>query len=90
MLLSQQKAPFVRHGMINFKHTIQAASDIIGRFRVKASGPAAAARSLSGGNLQKFIVGREIMRHPECSSSHNRRGAWMSALPPRFTVKYVS
>lgn len=65
MLLSQQKAPFIRHGMINFKHTIQAASDIIGRFRVKASGPAAAARSLSGGNLQKFIVGREIMRHPD-------------------------
>jgi simple sugar transport system ATP-binding protein len=32
---------------------------------VKASGPAAAARSLSGGNLQKFIVGREIMRHPD-------------------------
>ena len=65
MLLSQQKAPFVRHGMINFKHTIQAASDIISRFRVKASGPAALARSLSGGNLQKFIVGREIMREPE-------------------------
>ncbi|MFZ6691402.1 ABC transporter ATP-binding protein [Undibacterium sp. SXout20W] len=65
MLLSQQKAPFVRHGMINFRHTIQAASDIISRFRVKASGPAALARSLSGGNLQKFIVGREIMREPE-------------------------
>ena len=65
MLLSQQNAPFVRHGMINFKHTIQAASDIISRFRVKTSGPAALARSLSGGNLQKFIVGREIMREPD-------------------------
>ena len=65
MLLSQQKAPFVRRGMINFKHTMQAAADIISRFRVKASGPAALARSLSGGNLQKFIVGREIMRQPE-------------------------
>jgi simple sugar transport system ATP-binding protein len=29
-----------------------------------AAGPQAAARSLSGGNLQKFIVGREILQHP--------------------------
>ena len=33
---------------------------IIDRFGVKASGPGAVARSLSGGNLQKYIVGREI------------------------------
>jgi ABC-type uncharacterized transport system ATPase subunit len=33
---------------------------ILGRFAVKASGPGAVAKSLSGGNLQKYIVGREI------------------------------
>ncbi|MDP1976132.1 ABC transporter ATP-binding protein [Undibacterium sp.] len=65
MLLSHQHAPFVNKRMINFRHTIQAAADIIARFRVKAGGPAALARSLSGGNLQKFIVGREITRQPE-------------------------
>jgi simple sugar transport system ATP-binding protein len=32
---------------------------------VKAGGPGAAAKSLSGGNLQKFIVGREIDAHPK-------------------------
>jgi ABC-type uncharacterized transport system ATPase subunit len=37
---------------------------IIERFKVKASGPEAAARSLSGGNLQKLIVGREIDARP--------------------------
>jgi simple sugar transport system ATP-binding protein len=31
---------------------------------VKARGPGAAARSLSGGNLQKFIVGRELDASP--------------------------
>ncbi len=36
------------------------AAHVIDRFKVKAAGPRAAARSLSGGNLQKFIVGREI------------------------------
>jgi len=34
-------------------------------FNVKAAGPDAAARSLSGGNLQKFIVGREIRQQPK-------------------------
>ena len=37
---------------------------IIERFGVKANGPDAAARSLSGGNLQKYIVGREIDAQP--------------------------
>ncbi len=40
------------------------AQRIIERFGVKANGPGAAARSLSGGNLQKFIVGREIDAQP--------------------------
>ena len=40
------------------------AADIIERFRVKAAGPQAPARSLSGGNLQKFIMGREIDAKP--------------------------
>ena len=41
------------------------AESVIARFQVKAGGPGAAARSLSGGNLQKFIVGREIDARPK-------------------------
>ena len=37
---------------------------VITRFNVKASGPETIARSLSGGNLQKFIVGREMLQGP--------------------------
>lgn len=40
------------------------AAGIIDRFKVKANGPGAAAKSLSGGNLQKFIVGRAIDANP--------------------------
>ena len=40
------------------------AADLIARFNVKAGGPQALARSLSGGNLQKFIMGREIDAEP--------------------------
>ena len=41
------------------------ATALIRRFNVKAGGPDAAAKSLSGGNLQKFIVGREIAANPK-------------------------
>jgi len=40
------------------------AARVIERFKVKAPGAAARAGSLSGGNLQKFIVGREIEAAP--------------------------
>jgi general nucleoside transport system ATP-binding protein len=45
---------------------VQALADkLIAQFKVKAGGPAALARSLSGGNLQKFIMGREIDARPK-------------------------
>ncbi|TAN11462.1 MAG: ABC transporter ATP-binding protein [Burkholderiaceae bacterium] len=43
----------------------QQAHGVIERFQVKASGPEATARSLSGGNLQKYIMGREIDAEPQ-------------------------
>jgi len=64
MLLSHQKVPYVKRGMIDFAYTRKVAASIIERFKVKASGPDALAKSLSGGNLQKFIVGREMERKP--------------------------
>lgn len=53
-----------RSGWIGVKGLQRQAADIIARFNVKAGGPNAPARSLSGGNLQKFIVGREIDANP--------------------------
>lgn len=43
----------------------QQSEGIISRFKVKAGGPLALAKSLSGGNLQKYIVGREIEAKPK-------------------------
>ena len=54
-----------RGGWIDVKALQQQARGVIGRFNVKAGGPNAAAQSLSGGNLQKFIVGREIDASPK-------------------------
>ena len=46
------------------RESMEQARDIINRYKVKAGGPQAVARSLSGGNLQKFIVEREIDANP--------------------------
>jgi simple sugar transport system ATP-binding protein len=64
ILLSHQTRETVRHGMIRFGAISELAATIIQRFKVKAGGAQATAGSLSGGNLQKYIVGREVMREP--------------------------
>jgi simple sugar transport system ATP-binding protein len=50
---------------LNLKPLRKQAQAIIERYKVKANGPQAAAKSLSGGNLQKYIVGREIEARPQ-------------------------
>jgi len=52
-------------GWISTGRVQRLAEDIIARFNVRAGGAGAAAKSLSGGNLQKFIVGREIAAGPK-------------------------
>jgi ABC-type uncharacterized transport system ATPase subunit len=54
-----------RGGWLNGAQLRAQALQIIARFQVKAAGPQALARSLSGGNLQKFIMGREIDAAPK-------------------------
>ncbi len=53
-----------RGGWINRGGLRELARRLIQTFNIKARGPDAAARSLSGGNLQKFIVGREVDAGP--------------------------
>ena len=54
-----------RSGWIHTGAVRALAQSLIERYQVKAGGPGAAAKSLSGGNLQKFIVGREIDAAPK-------------------------
>jgi simple sugar transport system ATP-binding protein len=55
----------VKHGLIDRSILRDQTTAIIQRFDVRCGGPASPARSLSGGNLQKFIVGREIALAPK-------------------------
>jgi simple sugar transport system ATP-binding protein len=68
MLLTRTESiayPKFAGGWIRVKPLEDHAARIIKSFNVKASGPQAVAKSLSGGNLQKFIVGREIDANPK-------------------------
>ena len=64
ILLSHQGSSVVSRGFIRQRATVELAAGIIKRFNVKAAGPGAIASSLSGGNLQKYIIGREVARQP--------------------------
>ncbi|WP_348700395.1 ABC transporter ATP-binding protein [Duganella fentianensis] len=55
----------VRHGVIRRGVVRAFARKVIERFNVKCGDELSAATSLSGGNLQKFIVGREIALAPK-------------------------
>ena len=64
-LLLTRRDALGRGGWVRVGALKAQAADIIARYKVKANGPDAAAKSLSGGNLQKFIVGREIEARPQ-------------------------
>ncbi len=64
-LLTGSRRGMVQHGVIRHVTVREFARAVIYRFKVKCKSEQAAASSLSGGNLQKFIVGRETMLEPQ-------------------------
>ena len=64
-LTSADQMHFDKRGWINWPAVANFSNQIIDDFDVRTTGEEALASSLSGGNLQKFIVGREILQHPK-------------------------
>ena len=56
---------FITNGMINYRNINAQAKKVIDEFNVVTPGIDAKASSLSGGNLQKFVIGREILTNPK-------------------------
>ena len=63
-LTAHRRRPLRRGGLIAPGASRRFAAEIIERFDVRCDGPSSLAASLSGGNLQKFVVGREILQEP--------------------------
>ena len=53
-----------RRGFLDWGRARGFAQEVIAAFDVRTPGPEHAARSLSGGNLQKFVIGREVLQDP--------------------------
>ncbi len=64
-LLTGRRRALTRGGLIDHGAIERRARAIIDRFDVRTAGTEAEAGSLSGGNLQKFIVGRELYEEPK-------------------------
>ena len=64
ILTARTRMGFEAQGFIDQDGASQFAVDVIKTFAVKTLGPNSLAGSLSGGNLQKFIMGREILQAP--------------------------
>lgn len=63
-LLTAHRDGMIRFGWIDRQAALRFTRRCIDAFDVRCGGPGAPAQSLSGGNLQKFIVGREIQQDP--------------------------
>ena len=55
---------FTKNGIINHSNIDTQTKKVIDQFNVVTPGIDAKASSLSGGNLQKFVIGREILKKP--------------------------
>ncbi len=64
-LTAYQHLKLLKNGLIDYTKTRQFAEKIITDYGVKALSSDVPASSLSGGNLQKFIVGRELNQNPD-------------------------
>ena len=63
-LSARVRKQLTQSGFINLALSEQFSKEIVAAFDVRTAGVDHAARSLSGGNLQKFIMGREILQSP--------------------------
>ena len=76
----QRKKPIFNGFVLDKKATIEDTKVIMQEFDVRAPGPNTLATALSGGNQQKFIVGREMVHAPKLLvASHPTRGVDVGA-----------
>lgn len=64
-LLTSFDSGLVKRGFLKKAEITRLADKIIKKYKVKTAGNHSPAASLSGGNLQKFIIGREVEQEPQ-------------------------
>lgn len=64
ILKDYRKGKISRGGLINYREVQKIAGDLISQFEIKIPGPDLPVRMLSGGNLQRLLLAREISAKP--------------------------
>jgi ABC-type uncharacterized transport system ATPase subunit len=73
--------PLLKHGLLSRKRLVEHAKRLIKRFGVKISSPSSAVGTLSGGNLQKVVVAREMdFEAPVLIAEQPTRGVDIGAI----------
>jgi len=65
ILQRYDRAPFATLGLLNVRAIESHTQALVEKFHVRTDGIHAPIQSLSGGNQQKFVVARELARHPD-------------------------
>jgi len=64
ILREHHKQPYSRNGFLNLRGIASHADQLIAQFHVKTPSRDTHAKNLSGGNIQKVVLAREISRNP--------------------------
>lgn len=64
VLTAAAREGLMKNGFLDWPGARGFTEKVIEAFDVRTPGPGTAARALSGGNLQKFVIGREVMQRP--------------------------
>ena len=81
LLGNQTISPYANDGWVDWERASEHADEIIREFDVQPANADVDAMSLSGGNQQKFIVGREIGHDPDVMvASHPTRGVDIGSI----------
>ncbi len=65
ILLNHNKAPFCKKGFLNFRHIRQHSEELVKEYAVKTPSIDSTTKNLSGGNIQKLIMARELSANPK-------------------------
>lgn len=81
VLGSHREAPYSKNGVMNYDAVHKHCLELIEEFDVRTPNENVPAKSLSGGNQQKLIVARELVREPELLiASQPTRGVDVGAI----------
>lgn len=64
-LKAYRRPPLSSHGLLHRNRIRRLAADLMQRFNISAPGPLTSTRLLSGGNIQKVLLARELSSRPQ-------------------------